>query len=190
MQSSNLPAGVTRAQWLAMTAAQQLPYIFNFWKGLTATFASGVFPRTGPLLLALNFLPLSYKTSGAATNPAAVIAGKAGPYASDYAENMWYDPDGTGAITPTTIARRFALQAAATTPAAMAARWANLKAGIAAALVRAGGSSTPPSSSGSGSPSVASVSPAPPPRPSSGAAMLVGAALALFVLARLAKGGA
>jgi len=165
MSSTNLASlGLTRPVWLTLSAAQQLPVIFRFWQGLSKTFAGGVFPSDGPHLLALNFLPASYQTSGAATNPAAVLAGKAGPYASDYASNLWYDPDGTGAITPLTIAKRFALQ-----DQANPARWQILRAGIAAAVGRQ--NLSPPS-----------VAAGPPPRTTGGG----GGAVAVLVAAGLA----
>lgn len=145
MKDANLASfGLTRAQWLGMTAAEQLPYIFQFWASLAQTFAGGQFPTDGQHLLALNFLPKSYEDSGAATNPDAVIAGKAGPYASQYAPAAYYDPDGTGTITPNTIARRMLL--VNTNPPA---RWGQVRAALQAAVVRAG--SLPPSAPSSGS---------------------------------------
>lgn len=123
--------GVSRPTWLSLSAAQQLPIIFRFWQSLARSFAGGAFPPDGPRLLALNFLPASYQASGAATSSTAVLSGKNGPYAADYAPNAWYDPDGTGEITPQTIAKRFALEDAANAP-----RWQTLRVGIAAAVDR------------------------------------------------------
>jgi len=132
---------LTRDQWLTMSAAEQLPVIFQFWQGLAQSFNGGRFPSDGPRLLALNWLPRAYQTSGADANPNAVISGKAGPYAQYYAGNAWYDPDGIGAITLNTIAKRFAHE-----DAAGGARWQAIKAGIQAAAAAPPGAPPPPTS--------------------------------------------
>lgn len=114
MSSDNLSAiGLTRARWLAMSAAEQLPYIFSFWDSLAAKDNGGAFPADAGTLLALNFLPASFAASHAGSNPNAVVAGKNGPYASDYAANVSLDPSGSGSITPATCALRLANVAAA-----------------------------------------------------------------------------
>jgi len=136
MNTPNLTdLGLTRAQWLTMTASAQLPVIFRFWQGLAKDYNGGAFPADGAHLLALNMAPGAYKVAGASSNSSAVIAGKAGPYASVYGGNAYYDPDATGTVTVNSIAKRYALVDAETgTPAA--ARWAQIKQGIAAAQAR------------------------------------------------------
>ncbi len=176
-------AGLTRASWLTMSAAQQLPFIFKFWKGLATTFNGGRFPADGARLLALNFLPKSYQTSGADTNDAAVVCGKAGPYAQFYAGNAFYDPLGTGQITVASIARRQGLEAAKG-----GARYAQLVADIAAAVKRAGsGTTAPPTlpTGGSQTPPPGGSS-SPPSAARSGGGGLI-AVLALAVVGVIAK---
>ena len=92
MLAGNVP-GVSMAQWLAMTAAQQIPYIFAWWK---KEIGAQPFPSTGGTLLALNFLPGQFQAVGADTNPSAILAGKSGPYATYYAQNASLDPNKTG----------------------------------------------------------------------------------------------
>ena len=136
MNTPNLgDLGYTRAEWLAMGASAQLPVIFRFWQGLAKGYNRGAFPADGAHLLALNMAPYAYELSGAAANPNVVIAAKAGPYASVYGGNAYYDPGATGTVTVNSIAKRYALVDAETgTPAA--ARWAQIKQGIAAAQAR------------------------------------------------------
>lgn len=156
MSTPNLTGlGLTRAAWLAMSAAVQLPWIFKWWGQNAVTFNHGRFPADGARLLAMNFLPGSYLTSGADANPDAAICGKAGPFASFYAWNTYYDPKGTGIVSVNTIALRQQMDAAAG-----GARWNQLVADIGAAQRRAGGgpqtpspvaaSSSPPSSGRTG----------------------------------------
>ena len=109
MLAGNVP-GVSMAQWLAMTAAQQIPYIFAWWK---KEIGAQPFPSTGGTLLALNFLPGQFQAVGADTNPSAILAGKSGPYATYYAQNASLDPNKTGAITPATCELRLDNVAAA-----------------------------------------------------------------------------
>ena len=152
MSIANLAAlkpPLTPAQWMAMTVAQQLAVIFPWWDGLAKAFNGGRFPPDGSNLLALNFLPKYYQSSGAALNPNAPIVSSPDPY---YARNTFYDPDKTGSITVNTIAKRQAQQAAAG-----GARWQLLANGVASAIARAGGGGgssspvVPPAASVSGS---------------------------------------
>lgn len=164
--------GISRSAWLSLSAAQQLPVVFKFWQGLARTFAGAVFPSDGPGLLALNFLPASYQSSGAATNPYAVLAASAGPYAAEYAANVFYDPDKTGEITPLTIRRRFMLTDAANPP-----RWRALRANLAAAIARQSSSPSPASQ-------------APPSRAGGGGGVVALLLAAGFVLWSRSKGWA
>jgi hypothetical protein len=183
MSTPNLvQLGQTRAAWLAMTAGQQLPIIFRFWVALAKTFNGGRFPKDGAHLLGLNFLPGSYKTSGADANENAPICGKAGPYSQYYAGNAYYDPGQLGAITVATIRVRQVMEAQSG-----GARWQQLVAGIRAAQQRAGGS-TPPAGPPIGS-APPSGSPPSSPAPSSGARSGGGliALLALGIAGVIAK---
>ncbi len=136
MSRANLASlGLTPDQWTAMSAAAQFQQIFPFWDSLAKSFNARHFPVDGPNLLALNFLPSRYQSSGAAANPDAALSTKGDAY---YAANTFYDPAKTGAITVNTIRNRFASQRAAG-----GARWALLANGVAAALARAGAAPAP-----------------------------------------------
>jgi hypothetical protein len=143
MSKANLASlGLTPAAWTAMTAAQQLPAIFNFWVGLAKSFAGGAFPADAAHLLALNFVPAYYQSSGAAKNPAAPLVSKNDTNATKaaiYAANTFYDPGSTGVISVNTIAARQAQQ-----KAAGGARWAMLSSGIDAAIARAAAAAPTP----------------------------------------------
>lgn len=183
MDADNLrAAGIPLASWLAMSAAQQLPAVFNFWKGITKTFAAGVFPPDGAHLLALNMLPAYYATT-AAVSPTTPIVSK-GDAKGYYAANAsTYDPQKTGSITVNTIAAGQTKQVT-TGNAAQQARWSSLVAGLNAALARAGSPAAPPAPSPPGgapaSPPVILSSLAPQ---SSGAGVAVGVVAALAALA-------
>lgn len=125
--------GITPAEWVSYSAAQQLPVIFKFWQGLANSFNSGRFPPNAAVLTALNFLPGNYKTSGAATNPNAAITSTPSAY---YTKNTYYDPSGTGSITLNTIAQRVAMTKASTN-----SRWKSIENSIANTIP---GSSTVP----------------------------------------------
>jgi hypothetical protein len=147
MSASNLSSlGLTPTTWTAMSAAQQLPYIFKWWDSLASGDNAGQFPSDGGMLLALNFLPGAFKTVGAGSNPSAVLAGANGPYASYYTANKVLDPNGTGSITVSTC-RTYLSNVANSGGAA----WAVIQAGILAA----GGNSTAASPSSSSTPSTA-----------------------------------
>lgn len=135
MSSENLEAmGLTRTAWLAMSAAEQLPHVFAFWRNLAQTFHGGTFPSDAGDLLALNFLPGAYKAAGAATDRNAVIAGKTGAYAWAYADNPPLQNAG-GVITVNTLASYLA-----GVSLRGGAPWALLVSGLNAAIARAGGS--------------------------------------------------
>src|ERR1700691_6284139 len=103
MSSSNLSSlGLTMSQWLSMSASEQLPYIFKWWNSLVQNDNNGVFPTTGGMLYALNFLPGQFKSVGAGNNPNAVLASKTGAYSAEYNSNSTLDPNHTGSITPNT----------------------------------------------------------------------------------------
>lgn len=138
MSTDNLTnLGVTRAAWLAMTAAEQLPIIFKWWNSLANSDNSGNFPADGGTLLALNFLPGSFRSVGAGSNPNAAVAGAAGPYASYYNSNISLDPQRTGVITPATCELR--LQNVA---AAAGAKWTAIAQNIDAVSLYSGGISS------------------------------------------------
>src|ERR1700677_4111685 len=51
MSATNLSnLGLTMAQWVQMTAAEQLPYIFEWWDSLAKSDNNGVFPGDGGTL--------------------------------------------------------------------------------------------------------------------------------------------
>jgi hypothetical protein len=159
MSSDNLSAmGLTRAAWLAMSAAEQIPHMFAFWTGLCARFRGGVFASDAGDLLALNFLPGAYKLAHADRDPNATIAAALGPYAAYYRDNIVLDPARTGAITVNTC-RDYLGRVASS--GQLAARWASLLTAVNAASARAAGLGP----GGTGSPP-----PKPPPKlpPSSG----------------------
>jgi len=132
MATPNLTAlGLTHAQWLSMSAAQQLPYVFRFWKSLSGD-NGGRFASDAGQLLALNFLPGAYKAVNAGSNGDAVIAGKNGPYAWAYNDNPALQ-NATGTITVNTLRAYMANVASKG-----GVRWAALLAGIAAAEARVG----------------------------------------------------
>lgn len=144
MSKANLASlSLTPAEWTSMSAAQQLALIFPFWDSLARSFNGGKFPADGPNLLALNFLPDLYRSSGAASNPDAVMSKRGDAY---YAKNTFYDPANTGTITVNTIRAQWAQQRAAG-----GTRWAQLSAGVNAAIARASGTLPAPSSPASSS---------------------------------------
>lgn len=103
MDTDNLTSlGLTRAEWLQMSATEQLPYIFHFWQGLANRFNNGRFPSDGGELLGLNFLPGAWKTAGAGTNPNAPIAASTGAYAWAYNDNELLQ-NASGQITVNTL---------------------------------------------------------------------------------------
>ena len=129
MSDTNLSdLDLTREQWIAMSAAEQLPIIFRFWDGLARAFAGGSFPQDAAHLIALNFLPSRYRSSGAKSNDDAVLTKKPENF---YLDNTWYDPGATGTITVNTIRKRLSTQT-------NNGRWRELVAGIDEAEKRAG----------------------------------------------------
>ena len=169
MSASNIQSlNLSVSQWTSMTAAQQLQYIFTWWKGSAATANGGAFPSDAGMLLAMNFEPGAFQNVNAGSNPDAVLAGVNGPYAANYTANPLLDPDGTGEITVNTCRKYVSnlLAQYASNP-----QWQAIQAGIAAA----GGSSQPQQPPGF----------VPVPSPSS---ML--STLALAIVGGLAIGGA
>jgi hypothetical protein len=110
--------GVPTAQWLTMSAAEQMPRIFAWWDKQVQ------WPVSAGTLLALNFLPGQFANVGAAANPNAVLAGVNGPYASYYGDNSSLDPQHTGVITPATCGLRLQNVAAASS------KWRAFKANL------------------------------------------------------------
>lgn len=132
---SNLKGmGYAPEEWRALSAAEQLPKIFRWWDAVVKDFAGGKFPSDAGQLAALNFLPGRYKLRNAGQNPDAPLT--ASPE-SFYAQNVFYDPKKTGAITVNTIRERQSLEAAG-------ARWAELQKGVIAATERANAVPTQP----------------------------------------------
>lgn len=138
--------GLTKAQWLAMSVSQQLQWIFRVWHSWGQTFNGGRFPGDAGELLALNFLPGQFKNIGAGSNPNAVLAGKNGPLASDYAKNGPLQ-NASGTITVNTL--RTYMQGVAVRAGAT---WTGIMGQIQAAIARAGSPapSTPVASTGGG----------------------------------------
>lgn|GEM_PF-6998945 len=140
MDTANLASlGLTRAQWLAMSVSQQLPWIFKFWQSLAKSFNGGKFPADAGELVGLNFLPGAYAAVGASANPDAPIAAKTGTYAWAWNDNPALQ-NSTGAITVNTLRTYLANVAAKA-----GATWTNAVTQIQAAVARAGGSSSPSS---------------------------------------------
>jgi len=173
--------GLTRAQWLAMTAAEQLPWVFRWWASLNH-FNDDHFAADAAELLGLNFLPGAFANAGAGRNPDAPIAGRLGPYAWAYKDNPLLQNE-TGSITVNTLRAYLAKVAAhggVVPSAAGKARWLSLLAGVHAANERAGsiepgnppdGGQTPPPSS------------SPPPAPGGGPSFGGGGLASLFLAA-------
>lgn len=113
--------GLTRAQWLGMSVAQQLGWIFHWWDGLAAHIP---YPADAAALYALNFLPARYKERALTSRDAPLTSAGEGWYES----NTTLDPDHTGAITVNTIARHLAKVAASTN-----SRWQMIRQGVLAA---------------------------------------------------------
>lgn len=148
MSTANLVSlGLSRSAWLAMTASQQLPWIFKFWQSLAKSFNGGKFPTDAGQLLALNFLPGAYAAAGAGSNPDAPIAAKTGTYAWAWNDNPALQ-NSSGAITVNTLRTYIANVAAKA-----GATWTNAVTQIQAAVARAAPSSpssplAPPTSAG------------------------------------------
>ena len=107
------------------------PSSFRWWKSIAKDFNGGSFPADSATLLALNFLPGSYKAHGAQHDPDAAIAGAAGPYAADYHDNIGLDPHRIGKISVNTIGDYLANVASQG-----GSRWAAIQTGIHDALAR------------------------------------------------------
>jgi len=120
MSSDNLKnMGLTRSQWLSMTVAQQVAWIFAWWDGLSIGIP---YPADAAAIYALNFLPARYK-SRATNNRDAPLTSAGENY---YDKNSSLDPDHTGSITVNTIARKLSGIMASTN-----SRWKMIQNGIA-----------------------------------------------------------
>lgn len=143
MDLANLQSlGFTKPQWLAMSVSQQLGVIFKLWQGWAQRYNGGRFPSDAGELLALNFLPGAFSNVHAGANPDAVIAGKAGPYAAEYAANKPLQ-NATGQITVNTL--RSYLGGVATRAGST---WTGVMSQIRAAIARVGGSIPPVAAAG------------------------------------------
>jgi hypothetical protein len=134
MSGDNLKdVGLSRSDWLGMTAAMQLPHVFAFWRGLAQTFNKGRMPRDAGELLGLNFLPGAWKAVDAGDDADAVLAGADGPFAWAYNDNPALQ-NASGSIRVNTLRAYLAsLRRHLTT----SARWSMIVNGIAAAIARA-----------------------------------------------------
>jgi hypothetical protein len=135
MMPENLRSiGFTPEAWRALSAAEQLPFIFRWWDSMASAFRPAGFPPTAGDLGALNFLPGRYKERGAATNPDAPLTAAPEKF---YERNTFYDPVKSGAISVNTMRARQQLEA-------RGARWQLLLSGIAAAENRSTTPAEPP----------------------------------------------
>jgi hypothetical protein len=137
MDADNLTTlGLSQSQWLAMSAGQQLPYIFKLWDSWANSDNNGQFPSSAGMLLALNYLPGAFKNVNAGQNPNAVLAGKNGPYANYY--NINTPLQTAGGVTTVNTLQTYIDNAASH----WGSSWQNVLTQIQAAELRAGPAST------------------------------------------------